>query len=77
MEYFEKESGIVAKVDSVIISARDAPLKDIFMETASLSKVNCYILSWTNVVLFMCSYFLALELFIIMLLLIRNSKKHL
>lgn len=41
VEFYEKEGGIVTKVESLVISAKDAPLKEVFMEIPSLSKVSC------------------------------------
>ncbi len=41
LEYYEKEEGILSKVDSCLVSAGDAPLRDLLMEcSASLLKVR-------------------------------------
>ena len=40
VEYYEPEGILLTKVDSSVIIAKDAPLLDIFMNSATLSEVN-------------------------------------
>lgn len=40
VEYYEQEKEIMTKVESVVVIARDAPLREVFMKTEALSKVR-------------------------------------
>lgn len=40
VQYYEKENGVLIKVESFVITAKDAPLREVFMSTASLMEVS-------------------------------------
>lgn len=40
VQYYEKEDEVLTKVESIVITAKDAPLKEVFRNTACIMEVS-------------------------------------